>query len=225
MPTISQKRDFFMGKEYVKKVTVTNGGEFHAYLPPEVAEELDYTYEKAATLQDAENKRDATLKEFEALRKAKKRVIAVEFKMTENTLVSIADVANKYAVPGGFHKMSIAFSSGHGYCLTVCEYTEEESRPVGGGVYYKYKRAEAQPYPRGAVSDVITGYKHEKRPTDVHDWSQELEDMLCDMLQKTIDLSSQLLKFTHPQNIVQASLEYSAAKLLAAPDERRTPSE
>ncbi len=213
MAQIYARKDFFMSKEYVKKVTVTSAGEFRAWLPAEVAEEMDTKYVTADTLGDAENERDAVLKEFEELRKKKRRVIAVEFKVTENTLVNIQDVANIYATQSRFGS-TMSFSSGHGFCLSVCEYIEEEATPPNGEKYYKYHKADKQPYPRGSVdSSIITGWKHDKQAM-VHEWSQELEDMLCDILQKTVDLAKRLQQLTHSSNIEKAALEYSSNKLL-----------
>ena len=218
MATVRTEKTFFMGQEYQYKLTVTGDGEFRAWFPKEVADELDRKYATGMTKKEAEDNHAKELKAFEELHKDRKRVIAVEFKMTQPTIENVFH-SSRYAIKG-YHKKAIGFSRGHGFCLAVCEYTEEETKPVGSKKYYKYVDVKEQPYPDGSVSrGIITGWKLGSRPEGVYDWTQELEDMLCDMLQKTVNLSAQLLQLTHVNNIEKVALDYSGLQLLGAKEQ------
>lgn len=214
MATVSNTKQYFMHKEYQHKITVTSNGEFRVYYPPEVAKDRDQKYASASTLKEAEKKHKQALEDFENRRQITKKVIAVNFKGTQATM----SVLLHQVMPP--HDKTIHFSHGHGYCLAAAVYEETQTKSPDGTIYFKYERLREQPFEEGSSDDnIVSGMRQEHRPKYVFDWSQELEDMLADILNKTLILAGKLLEITAVANIEQAALEYSGKGLLTAPVE------
>ena len=214
MATVSNTKQYFMHKEYQHKITVTSNGEFRVYYPPEVAKDRDQKYASASTLKEAEKKHKQALEDFENRRQTTKKVIAVDFKGTEPTMLTLL---HRRTPP---HNKVISFSRGHGYCLSAAIYEETQTKAPDGTVYFKYERSGDQPFPERSADDrVVSSMRQDHRPEHVFDWSQELEDMLADVLSKTLILAGKLFEITAAANIEQTALEYSGKGLLTAPVE------